>query len=291
LIARSVRMHHGDFVLHTPIIVMSGIALGMAVRVQGRAFFALRWRPSRDTGAALGVGLLAAALSTLALMLRQDSLAYEIMLWLLIFGLCGFLLPFAYVFLVEHRTAAALGFHRRRLGLSLLLSLLFASATLHATLMQADLAKYPARRLLEAAFSLNVGGLFELFLYYGFIHLRLRDAFGSLPAIVGTAAIYSLWHIGTELPMHAKPGEALVLLFLVGLLCQSVFSITYNVFIIWPLFFTAGVMHDFIVNLDLPEAVTQGLAWPAVGYALALVVPLALRRHAHAGAGLAVRMR
>ncbi len=60
----------------------------------------------------------------------------------------------------------------------------------------------------------------------------MRDAVGSLPAIVGTAAIYSLWHIGTELPMHAKPWEALELLFMVGLLCQSVFAITYNVFII-----------------------------------------------------------
>ena len=64
--------------------------------------------------------------------------------------------------------------------------------------------------------------------YYGFIHLRLRKAFGSLPAIVGTAAVYSLWHVGTELPLHAEPMAALTMLFLVGVMCQSVFAITYN---------------------------------------------------------------
>ncbi|HBZ68771.1 MAG TPA: hypothetical protein DEP35_03080, partial [Deltaproteobacteria bacterium] len=147
------------------------------------------------------------------------------------------------------------------------------------TLREADLSRYPLHRLLAAAFTLNVGGLFELFLYYGFIHLRLKDAFGPVPAIVGSAAIYSLWHIGTELPMHTRPGEALLLLFVVGLMCQSVFAITYNVFIIWPLFFTAGVLHDFIVNLDLPEAITQGFVWPTIGFALALVVPVAIRRY------------
>lgn len=52
--------------------------------------------------------------------------------------------------------------------------------------------------VVAAAVQLNVGGLFETFLYYGFVHLRLRDAFGTIPAIVGSAAIYSLWHVGTE---------------------------------------------------------------------------------------------
>jgi len=70
-------------------------------------------------------------------------------------------------------------------------------------------------------------------------------------------------------------------------LYQSVFAITYNVIIIWPIFFTAGVMHDFIVNLDLPEAVTTGLLWPLIGLAGALVVPAALRRYARARTGWA----
>jgi hypothetical protein len=267
-------------VISTPLLVVTGLAVALAAFVQGREFFKLRWRPARETAAAVGVGLLAAAFSVLALGTQQGSLAYRITLWILIFGLCGFTLPFAYVFLVERRSFSALGFQRKRLGPSLLLSLFFAAPILYATLTQADVSRYSLGRLARAVFSLNVGGLFELFLYYGFIHLRLRDAMGSIPAIVGAAALYSLWHIGTEIPMHAQRGDALVMLFVVGLLCHSVFAITYNVFIIWPLFFTAGVMHDFIVNLHLPDAVTTRLAWPVLGFALAFFVPAALKRYA-----------
>jgi membrane protease YdiL (CAAX protease family) len=279
-----VEMPAGDAVVHRALLIMTGAALALAMLVQKREFFALHWRPTRDTIVALAVGLLVTALSAFALWLRHSPLAYAIALWILIFGVCGFTLPFAYVFLVERRSWVALGIHPKRLAASVLLGLLFAAPISYATLQQADVLKYPPSRLLGAVFSLNVGGLFELFLYYGFIHLRLKDAFGSAPAILGTAALYSLWHIGTELPMHAKPGEALILLFVVGLLYQSVFAITYNVFIIWPVFFTAGVMHDFIVNLDLPEAVTTGLVWPLIGFACALVVPATLRRCARAGA-------
>jgi membrane protease YdiL (CAAX protease family) len=265
-------------------IFMTGVAVALAALFQGRGFFALRWRPTASTAAAIGVGLLTIAFSALALEVGRRSLAYDIILWILIFGLCGFTLPPAYVFLVEGRSYGALGIHRKRRGLSILLSLLFAAPIFYATLHQADLSKYPASRLLAAVVSLNVGGLFELFLYYGFLHLRLKDAFGPLPAILGTALLYSLWHIGTELPLHARPGEALLLLFVVGLLYQSVFAITYNVFIVWPLFFTAGVMHDFIVNLDLPEAVAGGSVWPVIGLAIAVAVPAALHRHSQQSA-------
>jgi hypothetical protein len=146
-------------------------------------------------------------------------------------------------------------------------------------LQQADISRFETRQLAAAAFTLNVGGLFELFLYYGFIHLRLREAFGPLPAIFGTAAIYSLWHIGTELPMHADPVAALAMLLVVGVLCQSIFAITYNALAIWPLFFTAGVMNDFVVNLDLPETITTSLGWALVGWGLAIGAPFRLWRY------------
>jgi hypothetical protein len=129
--------------------------------------------------------------------------------------------------------------------------------------------------VLGAAFQLNVGGLFEVFLYCGFLHLRLRDAFGPLPAIVASAALYSLWHVGTEIPLHPDPILALIMLFVVGLLCHTLFATTYNVLVVWPIFFTAGVMHDFIVNLGLPESIGTSLGWPLVGWALAIGVPAA----------------
>jgi len=193
-----------------------------------------------------------------------------------IFGLCGFAIPWAYVLFVERRGPAALGVTSQRWALSLALSLLFAAGSVLALLRRVDLASYDLGHVLGAIVHLNVGGLFELFLYCGFVHLRLRDAFGPIPAIVATAGIYSLWHVGTELPLHPHPAQALLMLLVVGLLCQALFATTYNALVIWPFFFTAGVMHDFIANLGLPDRIGTSLAWPAFGWVLALGVPSAL---------------
>lgn len=101
---------------------------------------------------------------------------------------------------------------------------------------------------------------------------------------MGSAALYSLWHIGTELPLHADPAAALLMLFAVGLLCYALFATTYNLLVIWPFFFTAGVMNDFVLNLGLPEAIGRDLSWPALGWALAVAVPAAIWRLARARA-------
>jgi hypothetical protein len=129
------------------------------------------------------------------------------------------------------------------------------------------------RDLAAASFTLLVGGLFELYLYFGFTHLRLEKAFGPLPAIFATAALYSLWHVGTELPLHADPWRGLGFLFVVGVLYQSVFSLTRHLLSIWPFFFLAGVLTDFL-RLGLPERVTRNLGWASVGWVLMLGIPV-----------------
>jgi membrane protease YdiL (CAAX protease family) len=259
----------------TPLLVTTALAFALAGALQGRTFFALRFAPTRHTRAAVAAGLLPALLSTFALLLPQDSLSYRVVLWLGIFGLCGFAIPWAYVLLVERGTPAGLGLHGRLWERSLLISGLFAVGSL-VPVLRADLSQYAPSHLLGAVVHLNVGGLFELFLYYGLLHLRLRDAFGPLPAIVGSAAIYSLWHVGTELPLHADPAAALLMLFVVGLLCHALFATTYNLLVIWPFFFSAGVMNDFILNLGLPDGIGRDLTWPAFGWALAVAVPAAI---------------
>jgi membrane protease YdiL (CAAX protease family) len=261
--------------ISTPLLATTVLAFALAAALQRRAFFALGFAPTPRTWAALGAGLLPALLSTIALLAPQDSLTFRVILWFGIFGLCGFVIPWAWVLLVERGTPAGLGIHGRRWKRSLAISLLFAGATL-VPVLRADLSHHAPSHILGAIVHLNVGGLFELFLYCGLLHLRLRDAFGPLPAIVGSAAIYSLWHVGTELPLHADPGAALLMLFVVGLLYHAVFATTYNALVVWPFFFTAGVMNDFLLKLDLPDTIGRDLTWPAVGWALALGAPAAI---------------
>jgi membrane protease YdiL (CAAX protease family) len=110
----------------------------------------------------------------------------------------------------------------------------------------------------------GAGGLFELFLYYGFIHLRLEKALGTIPAILLTSILYVLWHTGTQLPLEADPLLAVVKLLGVGLMYQSVFSLTRNLLVIWPFFHAVGVMLDFAVNIGEVERVSAAFLW-AVG--------------------------
>jgi len=264
------------------ILFLAGAALTGAAAVRGRAFFRLRWRPDRRVAAALGTGLLAGALSALGRVL-PDAVTYGPLMWLGIFGVCGFVLPWAWVLFAEQGSVADLGLRREGAGRSLLLSGALAALLAFRIGQEVELARFETRELLVAAFSLNVGGLFELFLYFGFLHPRLRDAFGPLPAILGTAAVYVLWHLGTELPMHKDPWAAAGMLFVVGVGAQALFAITDNGLVYWPLFFTAGVMHDFLVNLDLPQQVATTLSWPLLGWILAVGVPLGLHALARRG--------
>lgn len=66
------------------------------------------------------------------------------------------------------------------------------------------------------------------------------------------------------------------MLFMVGLLCHALFVTTYNLLVIWPFFFTAGVMNDFLLNLDLPDAIGRDPGWIALGWVLALSIPTSL---------------
>lgn len=257
----------------TPLLVTLAAAFGLAGALRGRSLFELRWEPDRHTVAAIVAGLLPAVLSSFCLLLSQDSLAYQVVLFVGIFGFCGFFVPWAYVLFREGRGPSALGVRRQLWARSLLISAAFAVGAVYDTLRATGVGFHEPSHVVAAAVQLNVGGLFEIFLYCGFLHLRLRDAFGAIPAIVGSAAIYSLWHVGTELPMHAHPIDALVMLFVVGLLCQCLFATTYNLLAVWPVFFTAGVMHDFIVSLDLPRAIGASITWSAIGWTLAVLVP------------------
>ena len=262
--------------IEPPLIVSTGVAFALAGILQGRRFFNFSWEPNRHTVAAIAAGLLPALLSTFCLFLSQASFAYELILFIGIFSLCGFLVPWAYVLFVEGKQAEALGVRRQYWIRSLLISGVFSLGPTYGILQVTDLGTYRLTHLLGTALELNLGGLFEVFLYCGFVHLRLRDAFGPLPAIVGSAAIYSLWHIGTELPMHADPVAALIMLFVIGLLCHALFATTYNLLVVWPVFFTAGVMNDFIVHLGLPEEVGTSIVWSAIGWSLAVIIPASL---------------
>ena len=243
-----------------------------------------RWQPTHDTWAAVGVGLLAFALSASLLLVGTTSLAGRLIHQLGIYVVCGVALPWGYVLLVEHGKLADLGLTREKLGMSLAVNVVLAVLMSLIIIFEADLSAIHWDNFAKAAVALvGAGGLFEAFLYYGFIHRRLDKAFGMVPAIFLTALIYVTWHTGTQLPLEADPLGAVWKLFWVGVMYQSVFALTHNLWIIWPFFHAVGVMIDFTVNIGATDRVAAGFPW-AVGTLLAmaavglLIIQVAQRR-------------
>jgi membrane protease YdiL (CAAX protease family) len=255
-----------------PLLITAVLALAVAVVVRRREAFQLRWQPTRSTWAAVGAGLAASAISLLLLLFDSWGPASQAILFGPLYVGCGFLIPWGYALLIERSGVAALGLKRERWAASLAISAVLAALFLPILLSEGDLASIGWDKVARASFVLTgAGGLFELFLYYGFIHLRLDKAFGLIPAILLSSAIYVLWHVGTQLPLEDNPLLALWKLYLVGVMSQSVFSLTRNVLIIWPIFGAVGVMLDFAVNIDGVEAVSSELPW-AVGSVTLMVV-------------------
>lgn len=253
-------------------IMMGAVVLAVVMFVRRKDIFVFRWQPERHIWAAVLTALLACGISTLLLRLEPGTTAHSLLLYFGIWTLCGVAIPWGYTLLVEGQGVGALGLRRAGLGKSLLINLALAAFFSLVIVFQADLSALDLGTVGKGAVVLIVGGgLFELFLYYGFVHLRLDKAFGPIPAIVLTSGLYVLWHIGTQLTLEADPWLAALKLFGVGIMYQGIFSLTHNLAIIWPFFFGAGVMIDFLVNIGEVDTVSAGFPW-ALGAVAAMVL-------------------
>ncbi len=263
---------------------MAVIFLVIALVVRRKEAFQLRWQPTRHTWAALGAGVLAFAFSASMLLVGPESLAAKIIHRVGIYVVCGVAIPWGYALLVERSGLAGLGLVRKKWKLSLVLNLVLAGLMSLVIVFEADWNAIHWENLAKSAVALvGAGGLFELFLYYGFIHLRLEKALGMIPAILLTALIYVTWHTGTQLPLEADPAAALWKLFWVGVMYQSVFSLTRNLWVIWPFFHGVGVMIDFVVNVGAVDRVAADFPWAVGALAAMMVVGAALMWLARAG--------
>lgn len=254
---------------------MALVALAVALAAKRREAFAVRFAPNRDSWAAIATCLLVALVSASILLVGPGSVAARFLHFIVIYAVLGCAVPWGWTLFVERGALGDLGLRRQRWTLALAINLGMGAFLGLGIVFGADLSSVTARDLAAASYTLLVGGLFELYLYFGFTHLRLEKAFGTLAAILGTAALYSLWHIGTELPLHQDPWRGLGFLFVVGVLYQSIFSLTRSLLSIWPFFFLAGVLTDFL-RLGLPERVTRNLGWATAGWILMLGIPAVL---------------
>jgi drug/metabolite transporter superfamily protein YnfA len=91
------------------------VVLGITIVVRRKEALALRWQPSRHTWVALGVGLLAFALSASLLLFETESLAARLIHYGGLYVVCGVVIPWVYTLLVE-REACVHGPKARTVG-------------------------------------------------------------------------------------------------------------------------------------------------------------------------------
>jgi membrane protease YdiL (CAAX protease family) len=248
------------------------VFLGIAIAVRRKEALVFRWQPARGTWVAVGAGMLAFAFSASLLLFEAGSLAAGLIQYGCIYVVCGVAIPWGYTLLVERQNLAALGLRRERWVVSLIVSLVLSALFTPILIFEGNLGAADPGQFGRALVVLTgAGGLFELFLYYGFIHLRLEKAFGTIPAIVLTSVLYVAWHTGTQLPLEPDPLLGAIKLFGVGLMYQSVFSLTRNLLVIWPFFHAVGVMIDFAVNIGEIETASAAFPW-AVGALILMAV-------------------
>lgn len=171
------------------------------------------------------------------------------------------------------RSVADLGVTKRLLGLSLLLQVVFAAIQYVFTLSRAEIP--PMSALLPLVALALAIGFFEALFWRGWVQLRLEESFGVIPGIVLGSALYALYHIG-----YGMPWSEIGFLFLIGLLYATIFRLTKNIFILWPLLQPMGQLTTLLNDgLPLPSLAILGfLEALALMLAIVIVLPRLYRR-------------
>lgn len=179
------------------------------------------------------------------------------MLWFFLSFAAALLLgvggPVLYQVGVRRGSLMDLGIGARRWRSTLVLGLLFAEVQFSITLWGYDLPK-PVDWIPLTVLALAVG-LFEAVFFRGFIQGRFEASFGTIPAVVGAAALYGLYHVGYGM----GPGEMLFL-FGLGIVYAVGYRLAENVLVLWPLLTPLGYVFAALESGDM-----QGdLPWASI---------------------------
>ena len=244
-----------------------------------KTILSMRWQPNQDL-IALGISWILVVVavycatfvigSTLA-----GGMAYFGLYAVLGATFFGIGIPLYWTVAVRKRPVSDLGLTWDRLGLSIILQLVFAALQFAGAYR--DLQIPPLESLLPLIALALAIGFFEAIFWRGWVLLRLEECFGLIPAIVIGSVLYSAYHIG-----YGMPVSEMVFLFFIGVMYAVAFRITKNVFMLWPVFQPMGQLVTLIRDgLSLPMIASLGfievvivmwaLVWLASRYAKRLL--------------------
>ncbi len=175
----------------------------------------------------------------------------------------GVVVPIAYNSLVKKRPLSETGLSKKYWLRSLILGpilfvILFLFAPSHSPLASfiPAVASLTFTELLPLLALELTAGLFWTIFFHGWVQMRFERAFGAIPAILVAATFFALHHVGYGEPLSlshlAQP-------FVGGIIFSTVFRLTRNILILWPIFHpVSGLFADLTTNLRLPFGSTYG---------------------------------
>jgi len=172
----------------------------------------------------------------------------------------GIAVPIAYNCLVKKRPFSEMGIHKKHWKKSLVLGLILPCLTF-GVMMARDII--PPFMEFVPMLSLGImSSLFFAIFFQCWVQMRFERAFGTIPSIPITAALFSLHHIsyGGYCVTSAWIGVVQ------GITPALLFSITRNILIVWPFLLTAELYGGFFYGHShrLPFEYTYMFAGVAV---------------------------
>jgi membrane protease YdiL (CAAX protease family) len=210
---------------------------------------------ARDLVAVAAVYLVVVGLLRLAF----GGFTTDRMLWFFLTFAAALLLgvggPVFYQVRIRGGSLEDLGIGTRRWRSTVVLGLLFAGVQFSITLWGYELPR-PVDWIPLTVLALAVG-LFEAVFFRGFIQGRLEASFGVIPAVVGAAALYGLYHVG-----YGMDASEMFFLFSLGIVYAVAYRLTQNVLVLWPLLTPLGYLFASLdagdMQGDLPWASIAG---------------------------------
>lgn len=169
-------------------------------------------------------------------------------------ALFGVLLPIVWNTLVMKRQLSAIGITKEKLLVSLLGGFILSVVQYFLTLRTIPLPG--AVELIPLVTMALAVGLYENIFYRGWIQKRMEQSFGIIPGIIVSSVLYALYHIGYGMSM-----DEMLFLMIIGLVYSTIFRLTSNIFILYPLLTPMGaVFSQLKEGLKLPFPATYGFA-------------------------------
>jgi membrane protease YdiL (CAAX protease family) len=185
----------------------------------------------------------------------------------LLLGVVG---PIVYQVWIRDRDLVSLGIGGHQLPETISAGLILAALQFSTTLWGYDLPA-PVDWVPLMVMSLVVG-LFEAVFFRGFIQSRLEASFGVIPAVAGTALLYSLYHFG-----YGMGVTEMWFLFGLGVVYAVTFRITSNILVIWPLLTPLGAFFNNLQAGDITLPWESILGFVDVAVVMGVVAWLANR--------------